>query len=282
MNGLVYIAAMPHSGSTLLSLLLGRAPGLVALGEVNLQVERLCADPAKARSAECGCGRRVPDCPLWGPVLREFERSRPGGLASAYEVVSRCFRAAYPGGETPVDASKLKEPLLAWASLPGSEARVIHLARDFRSAIVSGIARRERVKGRTRPRWLLGFEVARRWLRENDKIERAIKKAGFPSLRLGYEELVLSPERAWPLLWEFLGQPPGPAPADIAGSANHIFVGNLMRFDEAKRQVGYDSRWFTRTEWIAPMLVFPRLWRANRRWVYSNGFFGRWEKYSTR
>lgn len=53
---LVCIASLPHSGSTLLSLLLATHPRVVALGEVRLQVAKLRRDPGKTEAGLCGCG----------------------------------------------------------------------------------------------------------------------------------------------------------------------------------------------------------------------------------
>jgi hypothetical protein len=264
----IYIGGLPHSGTTLLSLLLGRHPSLVALGEVNLQLRRMRERPADLTGSLCGCGSAVTECPLWGPVWRAVRRGAEP--AADHRLVRAAFASIYGGSARPVDASKLKEPLLALAEAGHRDVRVIHLARDFRSAVASDLARHRCGKSGGRPGWLLGLQFARRWVRENRKIDAALAKTGYPALRLGYEELVLSPRRAWPLIWEFLGLESAEIPPDIAGSRNHIFVGNLMRNEEAKRAVRYDGRWFRRTEWLAPMLLFPSLQSGNRRWVYGN------------
>jgi hypothetical protein len=264
----IYIAGLPHSGTTLLSLLLGKHPSLVALGEVNLQLRRMRERPADMPASVCGCGSAVTECPLWGPVWQAVSRGADSG--ADHRLVRGAFASLYGDGAQPVDASKLKEPLFALADAGHRDVRVIHLARDFRSAVASDLARHRRSKNGSRPGWLLGLQFARRWVRENRKIDAALQKTGFPALRLGYEELVLVPRRAWPLMWEFLGLGSAEIPEDIAGSRNHIFVGNLMRGQEAKREVRYDGRWFQRTEWLAPMLMFPSVRRGNRRWVYGN------------
>lgn len=60
----VFIAGWGRSGSTLLTALLGQLPGAFGAGEVR----SLWARGALAGRL-CGCGRPVPDCPIWGPVL---------------------------------------------------------------------------------------------------------------------------------------------------------------------------------------------------------------------
>ena len=273
-NKLVYIAGLPHSGSTLLSLLLGKHPSMVALGEVNLQLRRMRREKERLSSQICGCGVPVPECALWGRVLKELPPSADEG--KDYDLVWRVFCQLYGPGIHPVDASKIKEPLLTLARTGGREVRVIHLTRDYRSAVTSDVIRQLKEQHRWRPRWLLSMEKARRWLRENRKLDRAIEETGFPALRLGYEELLFSPERSWNSLWKFLEVPPGNFAHDTAGSRNHIFIGNRMRSESHKIDISYDTSWFTSEDWLLSMLLIPGVLEGNRRWVYSNGVFGPW------
>jgi hypothetical protein len=70
----VYIAALGHSGSTLLELTLGNHPRMVNVGEV----ERLSIQFARMNSANrpglCSCGKRPTDCPVWGAVVEAVRR----------------------------------------------------------------------------------------------------------------------------------------------------------------------------------------------------------------
>ena len=60
----LYIAGLAHSGSTLLSRVLGEVEGLFAAGEVYALSERI------ANGDRCGCGAALGECPFWGAVLR--------------------------------------------------------------------------------------------------------------------------------------------------------------------------------------------------------------------
>ena len=74
----IYIASLSHSGSTLLNLMLGASKGTVALGEVSLTWRSLGS--GGKYPGVCSCGAPVPDCQLWGPVVRHSEKSDGPGF----------------------------------------------------------------------------------------------------------------------------------------------------------------------------------------------------------
>ena len=270
---LVYIASLPHSGSTLLSLLLAKHPRVLALGEVRLQIEKIRRDAAAAGEGICGCGARIRECALWGRFINE--RGPSAQPTEDLRLVAGIARELYGSEVVMVDASKIRQPIEELSADRVLQVRVIHLSRDYRSWIVSSADLRRRKGKRMRPGWWLGFEGARRWERENRKLERAISASGFPSIGIGYEELVLAAQYVWPELWSFLGLPDAGVPGDIGAARNHIFLGNRMRKDDTRRTVSYDARWFTRSEWRACSMVLPQMALLNRRWTYSHGFAGR-------
>lgn len=269
---LVYIASLPHSGSTLLSLLLAKHPRVVALGEVRLQIGKIRRDANKVGEGTCGCGARIGDCELWGRFIKE--RAASAKPVEDLLLVAHILREQHGPDVVMVDASKIREPIEELAADRVLPVRVIRLSRDYRSWIVSAVDLRRRKSKRARPGWWLGFEGARRWVRENRKLERAVGASGFPSVSLGYEELVLADDKAWTVLWRFLDLPAAPVPRDVGGARSHIFSGNRMRKKEDCRAVSYDNRWFTRNEWRACSMFLPQLASFNRRWTYSHGFAG--------
>ena len=77
----VYIAALGHSGSTLLELLLGSHPRMTAVGEIyRLSVQFSRADRAD-RPGLCSCGKRPIDCPVWSKVAEAVKREYGVSLA---------------------------------------------------------------------------------------------------------------------------------------------------------------------------------------------------------
>jgi hypothetical protein len=64
----VFICSAGHSGSTLLSLLLGSHRDAIALGEITQMPKNL------ALNTPCGCGAPVRECPLWSDVVARLAR----------------------------------------------------------------------------------------------------------------------------------------------------------------------------------------------------------------
>jgi hypothetical protein len=60
----VYIVGWGRSGSTLLTAILGELKGAFAAGEL-----RLLWSHGVLRRRLCGCGKPIPDCPIWSQVL---------------------------------------------------------------------------------------------------------------------------------------------------------------------------------------------------------------------
>ena len=239
---------------------------------MRLQIGKIRRDAAKAGEGTCGCGASIRDCPLWGRFIeRRATTARP---VEDLQLVIGIMRELSGPDVVLVDASKIREPIGELAAQRASAVKVIHLSRDYRSWIVSAVDLRRRKEKRERPGWWLGLEGARRWTRENRKLQTAIAAAGFPSMRLGYEELVLAPARIWPLVRDFLGLPDAGVPDDIDGACSHMFSGNRMRENKNRRAVSYDERWFGRDEWRLAERVWPPLRAANRRWTYSHGILG--------
>lgn len=68
----IYIAGRGHSGSTLLTLLLGRHPDIIAGGELaNLSLQCYRKEGLTKWEALCGCGKRPFSCPVWQPILKK-------------------------------------------------------------------------------------------------------------------------------------------------------------------------------------------------------------------
>ncbi len=79
----VYIAGRGHSGSTLLTLLLGRHERISSMGEVaNLSLQ--CYRDHRTRwPGLCSCGERPFDCPVWSTVIDDIKRDHGKDLQSA-------------------------------------------------------------------------------------------------------------------------------------------------------------------------------------------------------
>jgi len=71
----IYIAGRGHSGSTLLTLLLGRHPGIAAVGELaNLSLQCYREEGLTKWAARCGCGERPFNCSVWKDILNQVHK----------------------------------------------------------------------------------------------------------------------------------------------------------------------------------------------------------------
>ncbi len=275
MPKLLYIASLPHSGSTLLNLLLGKSPGLIGISGIDRAMKMLVDEKDREKTAgmPCSCGASVRECVYWGKVLQALEGGeRPTNLAQRYQLALSVFEDVFGPDVWPVDASKIKEPLYALAgqNLFPLDLRVIHLSKDYRSAITSMIDLKRRKGGNRRPGPLLAVEGGWRWWWENRKIDRCLRQTALPTLRVGYEELCLGFANTLGRICEFAGSEPArDLTPEIHTTQSHLFIGNRMRRQEEKATLLYDYRWLTRREWFAAALFWPHLHHCNTRWVYS-------------
>ena len=267
----VYLASLPHSGSTLLNLTLGQHPEMIGLGGIEEVTRRIGCTPGEVAGQLCSCGVAVGVCPYWKEVLAAAATLRPRTTVDRYRVALDVFARVFGPEVWAVDATQIHEPLADLAGQPDFDVRVLSLVRDFRSAIVSIVDLKQRRRPRLRPRFFLAMEAALRWRRENGRIAVAVRDTGLPCLPVGYEEYCLSFDASFERICAFLGITPFQPTREVHAGCNHSFVGNDMRKQAAKARVSYDYRWLTRSDWWLPSLLVPGLHRRNLEWVYAYG-----------
>lgn len=165
MNGereILYVAGTARSGSTILSLLLGAAPGVVPVGELTHYFE-----DALVKQVECSCGCRSRTCEFWesvriragfspekGAELHRLSKSvdhhagLPRHLFGSFRseiqeryrrIQGRLIRALWTetGVRTLVDSSKYAARALTLDRWIDARLRVLVLVRDPRGMISS-------------------------------------------------------------------------------------------------------------------------------------------------
>ncbi len=225
------IGGTGQNGATLLTRMLGRVPGFVAVGELGY-----LWDKGLVENVECGCGLPFRECPFWSRVgleafggwdavdprevlaLRETlslrSRRLPGwfslalvlepGLWPRYRDSARRYSAftarLYGGisraseGAIIVDSMKRPYHVYSVAGVPGLELSVVHLVRDARGVAYSGTKRVKRqgaIEGAYRAR-RSPLRSGIRWVWVNAAFD-AFPRRGIPFTRVRYESLVRSP-----------------------------------------------------------------------------------------
>ncbi|MGI9608643.1 MAG: glycosyltransferase [Acidimicrobiales bacterium] len=275
----VYIGAVPRSGSTVIADLLNEHPHVVNVGElVHLWERGLIEDNL------CGCGARFSECGFWNRVgkiafggweqisgermlqlQRRVDRTRfipkllwPGAhrragtsIAQYGAVVSRILRAAreVSGAPVIVDTSKHVSTALLLRQLPDVDLRVVHLVRDPRGVAHSWakkIARPEVHDDRDMDRLHPG-RIGLRWLWFTIAFGN-LDRLGVATARLRYEDFVADPAACLDSMFSF-------ADVDDRGSVivgdgtitpvedGHSVAGNPRRLDSGPIRVRPDNGW---------------------------------------
>ncbi len=279
---LLLIRGLGHSGTTILDLALGAHSQITGLGEAVRLLEKPSPrdshrGPAQLRGdlrhqRRCTCGQVAAQCPVWGPVLDWLPEHDDLELSVKLRRLLDALAESGAGasGDSPhwVVDSYQDDLQLQNLKAPDLEIRILHLTRDVRSWVHS----RSR-DGRRHGRWLPGLVPLLRWCRVNARQDRSLQRCGKPVLRIGYEQLALSPEQTLRRICEWLDIAwEGKMLVPIKHSSSHILSGNRMRFDAQKgSSIQYDYSWMQSPSGLAQFcLLIPWISRLNRRLVYPS------------
>ncbi len=239
----VYIAGEGHSGSTLLELLLGSQPGVVAAGELcMLAPDAPGRDRVFAKPCVCGAATR-PTCPFWGEVDARLRDELGAGLLeirvddpddARFAATNRALVAAIAdasGAAVVVDSSKRSDRLARLLAIPDLDVVPVALFRDPRGVVWSHV-RRERG-------WLY-YAAAYAWgaMRLREVL------AGRPAPFIRYERLARHPEATLDRILALLGRARVAGALDWTAHEHHALAGNRMQRERSAR-IRIDERWRT-------------------------------------
>ena len=304
-----FVSSLPHSGSTILDLVLATHPEVVGIGEIHAVLRGLrTLDQLRARVCTCGQpGRR---CALWGPVLASVTEATTG--PELYAAIVTSARDSL-GRTTIADSSKLPTQLTMLATLD-VDLRVIRLTRDVRSWAAAmrptghppplriprtraGVAEaREALGFRSRR---TSFGLYRWWYLRNRALDAKLavvggpptpgrdghvapppppplaRRAGTggggaaPPTTVSYEQFATATALTLERLAGFLDLSPEFS-TDTTAACTHQLFGSTMRFDPTLRStIAYDTRWMTDDRLLLPALLLRPVMAYNRRLVHS-------------
>ncbi len=276
----VYIAGCGHSGSTLLALLLDSHPDIACVGETAVKPKiRRRGDSA---SAECSCGRTIPDCPYWASV---FAHARVLGQDLGPDRWANDYRFEQPLAQRLLNracGSPTGRRLVTWAAdhLPVYAARVrrvdtanvafiravllasgatvfadtskrtprlLHMLRvpALDMKLVHLVRDVRGYAASAKKRGMSPLDAARTWRRDQLTIaDVARRHPSTPFHRIRYEELCADPAVTMRKLWAFCGVQDVEAPSIVDAAAHHV-LGNAMRMGGAIR-IRLDESWKNR------------------------------------
>lgn len=298
---IILITGIGHSGTTLLSLILGSQPSMTAMGETFQIFVPRKDGRLKAGKATCSCGEQLRECTFWSPVIQSLRENLNLSHHERHALILKSFDDAYGPEQVMVDSSK-RYKALQYLSTHEADVRVIHLIKDVRAYTVSAIdtairhAKRRRDGGVTsdsrniikRIHQFVNLSAAsydkrsalfyfRRWYAHNKRIQTFLAGQNKPHMTIGYEELCMRPKVILPKLSAFLDEPINHAELDLTLGDGHLAFSNRMKRQADKlQQISYDHRWFVRKEWTKSAMLMPGIMRYNREKVYSNATDDLW------
>lgn len=303
---ILYIAGAGRSGSTLLEMILGNAPGYFSVGEILDFWSHAGNDDLR-----CGCGRPFAACPVWAEVLsriqekrtiniqdvlalkERFDRTRSlpwMGLAGLFEGQAlRRYQAALQalyaevnlvvGGAVLVDSSKTPAHLYHLAQIPGIEVHVLHLVRDPRAVAFSWNNRPKidpAYQGSERRMSQRSYiNSALRWLVENAFIEAFLRKAA-KTTRMRYEDFCEQPFERLSAALNALGFQPEAASLTFLKSPTfhlkptHSVGGNPVRFS-SEMSIQTRQDWQDQMTSSQKNLVTIVSWPCLKKYGYQQG-----------
>jgi hypothetical protein len=258
----LYIAGLPHSGSTVLARVLGEVEGLFAAGEIYALSERI------TNGDSCGCGATLGECPFWMSVLRSafpegdalprlrterrwihgrtlaslpLGRDR-GRLRSFRRDLARLYRAiaAVSGCRVVVDSSK--SPTFAYIldRTPEIELYGVHLVRDPRATSYSWSV--DPHFHRTR-----GPAFGARWTLWNLELEALGARRRRRFVRVRLEDFIRDPVAETRRLLDLVGAGDADLPfvdgRSVRLPSHHMVEGHASRFDTGVIPIRASTTW---------------------------------------
>ncbi|MDQ3857599.1 MAG: sulfotransferase [Actinomycetota bacterium] len=300
-----YIGGYGRSGSTLLSLILGKIPGFVSVGELHRIWER-----GLIGNELCGCGLPFRDCPFWHSVGEEafggWDSVDAHELARVRQTVIRrrsvprfLFPTMFPDfsarvtsysnhierlylalanisqSSVIVDSSKVVTGALLLGWMRNIDPRVVHLVRDSRGTSFSWLRQTVRPEVTNRVEYMDTYSprhTALNWLLVNLSFH-SVEHLRIDRLFVRYESLVSSGQEELTRILDFLDAGEGADRSFLdrdyveIGRA-HTVAGNPLRFQQGVTPLRVDDEWRQKMDRRSRTLVLLLTWPLLLRYGY--------------
>jgi hypothetical protein len=280
---IVFIAGMPHSGSTFLETFISGSDRCIGLGEVFQYVDRRNPIVNYLHRYRCSCGESVEECPFWSQVTAQLNKIPRSHELARYEAIFEIFSDYFGGSFISVDSSKVPLALEIITKSKKVDLKVIHLLRDFRawhSSTKNSYQRngadalyqcynkygffRGLAKYSIRKTSLFSYS----WLYHNRLIEKILYRNKIFTMKMSHEELCFDTYNAKKKMDEVVGVSRPDYGKSINGlvKSNHSVFGNRMINDSFKlSSIVYDDRWTNKKAWKFPYHCLPDIKKYNNK-----------------
>lgn len=246
----VYILGLEHSGTTLLSQLIGSVRNTLALGEVEQYFSDSHMEFYHDKwghypdAYRCSCGENLSSCKFWG----EFQRDKYANQDERYTALSNYIKATFKKSLVVVDSSKSLNGLDKWQGQVDSgaitcrEIKVVLAVKDVRGFVAS-MKRKSAKKGFGLKDVYHAFNY---WFGVNLKLKRALSQFDFETQVCLYEHVCkdsLGVTRK--ILRDISSEVFSEVRVDHRNS--HIAIGNKSFLERNRGEIKYDAAW--RQDW---------------------------------
>lgn len=282
----IYILSLPHSGSTLLEMLLSKHDNVISLGEVTNTLKVIRSDINKEKRQVCSyCNTNMYECSFWKNIVNDIQLC--SDLPSAYSIVrSRVdilFKEGNNNGQDNqfymVDSSKRLKDLMRFyidnkeISDP-KDVKVLFLIRDFRGWVNSVEAEYKKHKDNdvyNHKKYRFGLIVnSYLWLGSYLMRLFILHKNKIQFTTVSYEKLVFDMDKELSSIFDFLDIDSSKF-KDTNTSLSHNVNGNTMRLKfnsdnkiKYKYQHMYDIRYILYFIFILPVYILNSIIFKNK------------------
>lgn len=259
---ILYIVGSSHSGTTLLSLLLGAQENVTAIGETDVfSAEGQRDKPLIDRRCSCGASS-LHDCSFWNGIEHQLRKQNQSLFALDLSSGDRKIFArdqkifwtqifAHITDHFIVDASKEIDDLSKMLKMHLPVVPVYLVRSPF------GVIHSESKKGKSWWKEALGYL--------HYHVKARVVLHGRNTVRLQYEQLAEDPADSIRFVFEKLKYNPSAISLEIDPSHHHFLRGNKM-MHKGRQQVIRDDDWKTEMPVWKKIAVFMIIWPLWLNW----------------
>lgn len=280
-GGIIFIAGLDLSGSTVVDLGLGSLPGVVGLGEVDnviVSEKRLLGEGKNGpiEKNECTCGVPAESCAIWGRVLRFIREQPDSAYQDRYSVLLSAVKKTYPSATWCVDSSKeevaLRRLLELQASSHSSIEKVtaILVRRSPLDWLISDTRRAAR-RGRRRT-FRISLRRIQKWAHRYQSLNASLESSGIEVVRINLKRFQNNPGILTSLLQRSVADfNPLDVPIRLSSTRSHVIWGSHHRLNPHKRTQIIPKGKYKLLDFVKnlpPVLSSPACWVVNfQLWV---------------